>query len=168
MTKEHISVTRRKHSIENLDARIKALTDIYNSGVIPNDFNIHETDDRIAKWEDSKLGITKITVRIARDSHPERWSQIQALKLELKKISKKKLQIKATKKSKNKDSVIEMNKQHKKELSKLTNELIMLRAAYLDLSSAITEDKHKNKVLHATIKRHHTNLGLKKVIDNKK
>ena len=53
MSKEHISVIRRRRSIESLEARIKAMTAIINTGEIPQGFDIYKSDDRIAKWEDN-------------------------------------------------------------------------------------------------------------------
>lgn len=168
MNKEHISTTRKKRSIENLEARVIAMSAIVQKGEIPPEFDIYKSDERIAKWEDQSLGITKITVRIARDNYPQLWSEIQTLKASLKAIAERKDIKNLTKKTKTKSSIIELNKNSKKIISTLTNELIMLRVAYMELLNAVEQDKHKNRVISATIKRHYAHHGLQHIVSNKK
>ena len=107
----------------------------------------------------------KITIRIARDNYPQKWSEIQTLKASLKAIANNK---KKKNKPITKSLETKKNKNYKKVVSTLTNELIMLREAYLDLLNAAEQDVHKNKVFSAAIKRHYAHHGLQRIISDKK
>lgn len=170
MKKEHISVIRRRHSLISLESRIEAMTAIVNTGEIPPEFYYYKSDDRIAKWENASLNISKISISTARDSYPKKWSEIQSLKASIQKIANKSKSKKSPiiTKAKTKSEAIKQNQNSKKVISALTNELIMLRVAYMELLNAAEQDKHKNRVITDTIKRHFAHHGLQGIISNKK
>lgn len=164
ITNNHISVQRREKTTLSLQARIDEMAKIIRSGIIPEGFNYHKSDKRLMGWIDKSKGIAKIGVNTARDKYPLQWDELQKLRSNIKKLEDATKRVETQKDSKTKSGVLEKKKNAEKQIKILTNELITLRCAYLDLLDAVEEDKHKNTVVQEAIKRHHQHHSLQSII----
>lgn len=165
-SKNHISIIRSNKSIASLSARIQEMNKILTSNSFPKNFDIHKSDQKIVDWEDASIGISKISLRIARDNYPAQWAEIQLLKNSLK-ILAKKISTKNTKKNNTKIHALKTSKEDKNALIKLTDELIMLRTAYLNLVDILEQNQHKSRIVSDAIRRHHAHHGLQSILSEK-
>ena len=163
ITKDHISVKRHNFAKASLEARITALSEIVAKKEVPLGFEYHKSNERLMKWNDLSIGITKIGINTARDKHPTLWKTLQKLRKDVSSIIESKKEIKPSK--------IKMTNAPNAELEtlvkRLTNELIMLRTAYLDLLNSVDQDKIKNRVIQDAIRRHHKHHGLQSLVKYK-
>lgn len=164
----HISNKRRKKTTSSLEARITAMTEIVENGKIPEGFEYHKSDDKLMRWEDNEIGICKVGVNTARDKHPTLWAQLQNLRGNLEKIEKGTELAKKKIKSKTKNEILKKKIEKERRVKILTNELIMIRRAYLDLLNALKQEKRKSKVIQEAIRRHHQHHGLQTALGDQK
>ena len=167
VTNNHISVKRSKKTTANLKARITFMEEIVKKGVIPDGFDYHQSDKNLFGWQNKELGINKVGINTARDNYPQQWEQLQTLRRQIKAIEKKSTQAKKKAKSKTKESISQKNNDHKRTIKKLTNELITVRSAYLDLLQVMQQDARKNRVTQDAIRRHFQHYGLQSTLREK-
>lgn len=165
ITKDHISVKRHNFAKASLEARISALSEIVAKKEVPLGFEYHKSNERLMKWNDPSIGITKIGINTARDKHPTLWKTLQELRKDVGSIIESEIKTK-TKTSKNK-TINHPNAELEVLVKRLTNELIMLRSAYLDLLDSADQDKIKNRVIQEAIRRHHKHHGLQNLVKDK-
>lgn len=168
ITENHIANQRRNKTISSLNARITVMTEMVSDGEIPSWFNYHKSNARLLKWEDKRYGIYPVGVNTARDKHPELWEQLQGLRVSLKRLEKESDIAKKKIKSKRKDEINAKKRQAENQVKALTNELIMIRRAYLDLLSYLEQEKRKSKVIQDAIQRHYQHFGLQKALSDRK
>ncbi len=168
ITKDHISVRRRNKTIASLEARISILSEIVKKGEIPNGFEYHKSDERLMKWDDESASIYKVGVNSARDNYPGLWEDLQVLRRSMKKLERTSKQVKEKIKSKTKDNILTTKRESDKQIKRLTNELITLRRAYLDLLSSVKQDEHKSRVKQDAIRNHHQHHGLQATLRGQK
>ncbi|WP_370978964.1 hypothetical protein [Agaribacterium sp. ZY112] len=166
ITDNHVSNKRRRKTALSLEARITTMTEIVTSGSIPKGFEYHRSDEKLLKWEDNKIGICKVGVNTARDKHPELWEQLQNLRKSLKNLERGADLAKKKIKSKTKHEILNKKREKERLVKKLTNELIMVRHAYLDLLNTLKQEKRKSKVIQDAIKRHHQHHGLQTALSD--
>ncbi|MCG8313238.1 MAG: hypothetical protein MI976_08485 [Pseudomonadales bacterium] len=164
ITSNHVSVKRREQAINSLQARIDILTQIVKAGIVPDGFEYHLSNSRLMRWVDEDRGILKIGVNTARDKHPLLWKELQDLRDNIINIEKKTKIKKIQETSKTKSEILRKSQDANRKIKSLTNELITLRCAYLDLLSILKQEKHKSKVIQQAIKRHHQHHGLQSTI----
>tara|TARA_R110001592_G_scaffold249128_1_gene511588 strand:- start:20850 stop:21368 length:519 start_codon:yes stop_codon:yes gene_type:complete len=166
ITKNHISETRRNETVASLKRRIEIMETIIQEGIIPEGFEYHKSNERLMRWVDKDLNITKVGVNTARDRHPLLWDDIQKCRVSITKLEAAKKTAQNKQKSKTKNSIKEAKYEAEKKVKQLTNELVMLRIAYRDLITSINEDKHKSRILQDAIKRHNSHHGLQEILRN--
>lgn len=160
VTNEHISVKRRNKTIASLEARISIMSEIIIKGEIPDGFEYHKSNERLMKWNDESAGVYKVGVNTARDNYPELWEYLQEHRKIINKLEKASEQIKQKIKSKTKSEILKKKQEANRRNKQLTNQLITLRCAYLDLLNSLEQDERKSRVVQDAIRRHHQHYGL--------
>ncbi|EAQ97015.2 hypothetical protein KT71_12170 [Congregibacter litoralis KT71] len=167
MTKS-IGAQRWHLAEKSLRARITYLQGAIDSGQLPAAFELHKSNKTLMDWHDADLGIYKIGVNTARDSHPDAWSTLQDLRLQIKAIvtneanSTTDSQLKG--KSKKSESKTARANSACPNCQTLTDELVALRLAYLELRDHLSAKQKKGQQLQNAIRRHAKDHGLKAII----
>lgn len=166
VTGNHISKTSSDAATNSLIARKEILQE-YISGEIPHNFEAYRSNQKLVDWNAPELGIKKIALNTAK-SRKKLWKELAALCNQIKeRVKMEKIQaLKVTPEKVETQTKLQAQKKVlSEEVKNLTNELITLRVAYLDLLRRLEEREIKDFVLRESIIRHKQHHGLQLILD---
>ena len=160
----------QKHEKSLLSRKIR-MENILESKEIPMDFIFHKSDMKLCEWNEPELGIFPLSLNTFK-SHKSLCEELRALKEDISKMEShlNSSNNKPNKKTK-KETLLSLKnqiKELKRQNSQLTDELIMLRAAYLQLEEIVQHRNFKQTTIRDAIERHHRHKGLTTIISNEK
>lgn len=167
VTENHVSSVKQKEVERSIQARISILSE-YLSTEIPDGFIAHQSNQKMVDWHNPDLKVTKISLNAAKKQE-SLWKELVNLRRSLKERTKDQAiqqapfrQEEASRESRSK--IRDRNRQLTLEVKSLTNELVTLRVAYLELINRLEERDIKDSVLREAIQRHKDHHGLKVIL----
>ncbi len=169
-SRKHISQQRKEKTIKQLELRIRLLTRLINFGVFPEKFIAYQSHNKMCRYHSGIF--TAVSLNAAKNQNVL-WN---TLKSKMDEYSANKKQFFDSRKTTNTSpgkqveqhqdtsqskTVLRLKiKELKQEKQKLTNDLIMLRGAYLDLLKKLGKSNLSERERNA-IRRHKEHHGLR-------
>lgn len=172
---KHISQQRKEKTIKQLELRIRLLTRLINFDLFPVKFNAYQSHNKMCRYNSGIFAAVSLN---AAKNQKVLWDTLKSKMNEYSAHKKRFFDSRSTTNTspeeqfeqqqhttQSKTALRQKIKELKQQNQKLTNDLIMLRGAYLDLVNKLGNSNLSERERNA-IRRHKEHHGLREVLEN--